>query len=318
MADSSLAEYIKANKIKPNRNPGAPNKGPKKPGQQKKNKNQNLQKTKQGGVKKAKNQQNVKKGKNQQNVKKGKNQQNVKKAKNQMNGFVGGQATKKWRPKAANNIVKNFQSFNKPAAPQVQIKTGPAKIQITNLDFNVTEDDVKELFGEFGGLKKAAIHFTAQGKSMGVADLVYARRADAIKAIKQYNGVQLDGRPMKIHLQDQQQQQQQPKKPNILKRLSRGAAPITKGMRGNTKGRGNLRGTFKPRGQRGTFKARGGQRGAFNNRGGQRGTFKQRGGARGGAAAKGAKKQVKKKQVKKEVTVEDLDKQLDAYIQAKS
>jgi len=312
MADSSLAEYIKANKIKPNRNPGAPNKGPKKPGQQKKKKNQNLQKTKQGGVKKAKNQQNVKKGKNQQNVKKGKNQQNVKKAKNQMNGFGGGQATKKWRPKAANNIVKNFQSFNKPAAPQVQIKTGPAKIQITNLDFNVTEDDVKELFGEFGGLKKAAIHFTSEGKSMGVADLVYARRADAIKAIKQYNGVQLDGRPMRIAIQDQQQKQQQPKKPNILKRLSRGAAPITKGrggMRGNFKGRGNLRGTFKPRG---------GQRGTFKARGGQRGTFKQRGGARGGAAAKGAKKQVKKKQVKKEVTVEDLDKQLDAYIQAKS
>jgi len=314
MADASLADYIKANKIKPNRNPGAPNKGPKKPGQQK----NNLKKTKQGGVKKAKNQQNVKKAKKQQNVNRNQ-QKGGKKKKNVQNGFMGGQA-KKWRPQAANNIVKNFQSFKKPAAPQVQVKTGPAKIQITNLDFNVTEQDVQELFAEFGSLKKSAIHFTSEGKSMGVADLVYGRRADAIKAIKQYNGVQLDGRPMKISIQEQQQLQA--KKPNILKRLSQGAKPISRGGgRGNFRGgRGALRGTFKPRGGGG-----GGQRGTFKTRG-QRGTFKQRGGARGGArgggaqqAKKGAKKQVKKKKpVKKEVTVEDLDKQLDAYIQAKS
>merc|ERR1712121_161424 len=98
----------------------------------------------QGGVKKAKNKQNVK-AKNKQNFKPknqqqgGKKKQNVqqggKKKQNVQNGF---QAKKNWRPKAANNIVKNFKSFNKPAAAP-KIKTGPAKIQIRNLDFGVTE-----------------------------------------------------------------------------------------------------------------------------------------------------------------------------------
>merc|ERR1712121_340817 len=161
-------------------------------------------------------------------------------------GARGGQAKRGFfRPRAGANVARNFG----------QQQTGPAKIQLTNLDFGVSDGDIKELFSEFGSLKMAAIHYNAQGKSMGTASLVYARRGDAIKAIKQYNGVALDGRTMNLKLEGAQQGGFNKTSP--VKRLGRGAA----GVRG---GRGGARG-----GAGGKFKARGGaKRGAKAGRGG--------------------------------------------------
>ncbi|XP_037420429.1 THO complex subunit 4A-like [Triticum urartu] len=79
------------------------------------------------------------------------------------------------------------------------IETG-TKLLITNLDFGVSTEDLKELFSELGDVKRCLIHYDRSGRSKGTAEVIFARRGDAVAALRKYNNVQLDGKPMKIEI----------------------------------------------------------------------------------------------------------------------
>ncbi|XP_008803415.1 THO complex subunit 4A-like isoform X2 [Phoenix dactylifera] len=86
-----------------------------------------------------------------------------------------------------------------PAARVSAIETG-TKLYISNLDYAVSNEDIKELFSEVGDLKRYSIHYDRSGRSKGTAEVVFSRRVDALAAVKRYNNVQLDGKPMKIEI----------------------------------------------------------------------------------------------------------------------
>ena len=63
-------------------------------------------------------------------------------------------------------------------------------------------EDIEELFGEIGALKSVSLQTNKDGSSKCLAIVVFKRKADAETALEKYNGVPLDGKPLKITLQN--------------------------------------------------------------------------------------------------------------------
>jgi len=49
------------------------------------------------------------------------------------------------------------------------------------------------LFGKFGALKKAFVHYDRNARSQGSATVIFASKQAALSAIREYNNVALDG-----------------------------------------------------------------------------------------------------------------------------
>lgn len=68
------------------------------------------------------------------------------------------------------------------------------KVTITNLQDCVTQDDIVELFGDIGALRRAKL------LNPGHAEVTFVNHSHAVKAVEVYNNRHLDGKPMKCRL----------------------------------------------------------------------------------------------------------------------
>ena len=184
--------------------------------------------------------------------------------------------------------------------------SGPGKLLVSNLDYGVSEADIHELFSEFGSLKIATIHYDKSGRSLGTAEVSYDKRSDAIKgtsnsfvtfrkvsssefffsAMKQYNGVPLDGKAMKIEIAGSESEPVAP-----LRRASGG------GVAANRLGRREDR-----------------PRNSGGGGGGRVGSGRARSGRGGGAGGGGGAKREKKEEPSKDA----LDAEMEEYMKSKA
>eukprot|EP00124_Ichthyophonus_hoferi_P004313 Ihof_evm3s460 gene=Ihof_evmTU3s460 len=121
----------------------------------------------------------------------------------------GGRGTNEARPRQQSAPY----TVEKPR-PQPQRRSTATKILVENLHPNVNDADMKELFSQMGPLKKAAVHYNSQARSLGTAEITFNRPEDAARAVREYNGLTLDGRPMKLALVDEEG------KSNVLSRIA--------------------------------------------------------------------------------------------------
>src|SRR6266446_6266136 len=74
------------------------------------------------------------------------------------------------------------------------------KLYVGNLSFNTTETDLQDLFAQAGTVQEVTLmqdKFT--GKSRGFAFVTMGSEADAQKAITEFNGKTVEGRPLTVN-----------------------------------------------------------------------------------------------------------------------
>ena len=73
-------------------------------------------------------------------------------------------------------------------------------IYVGNLDYDVTEEDLREAFGQFGEIANASvIKDRMSGRSKGFGFIEMPDNSEADKAIKALNGSELKGRNIKVN-----------------------------------------------------------------------------------------------------------------------
>lgn len=73
-------------------------------------------------------------------------------------------------------------------------------ITFENLQTDITESDIEELCQTVGDVLSVKLRKGKNGRSTGVAEVIFERRSAAIQAVKKFSSLTLDGVPLKCEL----------------------------------------------------------------------------------------------------------------------
>ncbi|KAL8907316.1 MAG: hypothetical protein Q9207_001493 [Kuettlingeria erythrocarpa] len=84
---------------------------------------------------------------------------------------------------------------------EIQERSSPgAKLRVDNLHYDLTEDDLEGLFTRIGPINSLALRFDRAGRSSGTAFVTYQHISDARLAIREFDGANAHGQPIRLSL----------------------------------------------------------------------------------------------------------------------
>jgi len=150
------------------------------------------------------------------------------------------ESQKKWKHDMYNKAFSNSSSRRLGSTSSATIMNNRShanEIFVSNLGYEVTQEDLRELFGSVGPLKKCIIRFDKSGRSTGLAYVIFHTTLDARIAFNKYKNAKLDGKPMVLEIKVNQSHIKSSKKHisgNIrANKLENGVKWSTQGYRQN-------------------------------------------------------------------------------------
>ncbi|KAH6671240.1 putative RNA binding protein [Halenospora varia] len=83
-------------------------------------------------------------------------------------------------------------------SPERTYESASAKLRVENLHYDLTEEDLDDLFNRIGPVLKLSLVYDRAGRSEGIAYVTYDSASDAKRAIREFDGANAKGQPIRL------------------------------------------------------------------------------------------------------------------------
>ena len=111
-----------------------------------------------------------------------------------------------FKRKYNNNYKSNYNKFDKfdnTKKNKGYEKETRTKIQITNLQKDIKDDELNKFFSSVGKIKSCIIQKDQNNNSLGIADIEYFNPESAKEAIKNFDNAEIEGTFMKVQYKNE-------------------------------------------------------------------------------------------------------------------